>query len=361
MRHLATEVLSIGGTLVCLPDPSSVELGSTSIKPVATYNVCNKNNQVQRTKTEGRIPALLDGPGYHAANQAFLNRWSSDHDELLYFIREHAPRALQSECGAEAGAYMYEILSVGSGDGRRDEAALDLLEDILPESTAVKYSAVDPSEEQMEALRGRFETRAATGKRSLLAAAETMTAEAFDFPRGKYDLILFTHSLYHMPGSEKEVMTKAIGALRPNGRIIVALSTERGGIFQMMGSFWQTIDYSRFEVGDGLFGQESLMKLLNDDDDFGVESCLKLKKLPDVYIDVSVCLSDGSEEGRHLLNFVLQSDTAKLPTEVNRQVLDELKVKAPISADGKHYLSHGSGIFLISGEIDYLPHGMGSF
>jgi SAM-dependent methyltransferase len=296
---------------------------------------------------KGRIPALLDGPGYHAANMAFLNHWSSDQDELLGFIREHAPRDLQSECGAEAGAYTYEILSVGSGDGRRDAAALDVLEDILPESTAVKYSAVEPSEEQMEALRGRFETRAATGKRSLLDAAETTTAEAFDFGRGKYDLILFTHSLYHMPGSEKEVLTKAIGALRPNGRIIVALSTEQGGIFQMMGSFWQTIDYSRFEVGDGLFGQESLMKLLNDD--FGVENCLKLTKLPDVYIDVSVCFGDGSEEGKHLLNFVLQSDTAKLPTEVNKQVIEELKVKAPTSPDGKHYLPHGSGIFLISG------------
>jgi histamine N-methyltransferase len=305
--------------------------------------------------TEGRIPALLDGPGYHAANQAFLNHWSSDYDDLLEFIREHAPRVLQSECGAEAGAYMYEILSVGSGDGRRDAAALDVLEDILPKSTAVKYSAVDPSEEQMEALVGRFENRAAAGKRSLLAAAETTTAEAFDFPRGKYDLILFTHSLYHMPGSEKEVMTKAMRALRPSGRIIVALSTEQGGIFQMMGSFWQTIDYSRFEVGDGLFGQESLMKLLNDD--FGVENFLKLLKLPDVCIDVSVCLGDGSEEGRHLLNFVLQSDTAKLPTEVNKQVIEELKVKAPISPDGKHCLPHGSGIFLIRCSEIFLVSG----
>lgn len=290
--------------------------------------------------TKDRIPALLDGPGYHAANQAFLNHWSADHEELLNFIRENAPGAEQ--------ASSYEVLSVGSGDGRRDTSALDVLEDLLPESTDINYTAVEPSEEQMEALRGRFESRAAVGKRSRLAAAETMTAELFDFQPGKYDLILFTHSLYHMPGYEKEVISKSIGALQPKGRIIAALSTEKGGIFQMMESFWQTIDYSRFEVSNGgLFGQESLVKLLQDE--YGAESCLKLTQLPDVHIDVSACLDDRSEEGRHLLNFVLQSDTAKLPTEVSKRVIEELIAKAPISPDGKHHLPHGSGIFLICG------------
>lgn len=291
-----------------------------------------------------RIPALLDGPGYHAANQAFLKYWSSDHQELLDFIREHAPGH------DEAAGAAYEVLSVGSGDGRRDAAALDVLEDLLPEPAVVNYTAVEPSEEQMNALQERFDSRAAEGKRSRLDSAETTTAELFDFPRGKYDLILFTHSLYHMPGSQEEVMSKAIGSLRPNGRIIVALSTEQGGIFQMMGLFWQTIDYSRFEVSNGgLFGQESLMKLIEDE--FGAEKCLKVQKLPDVHIDVSVCFVDGSKDkdGRHLVNFVLQSDTSKLPEEVNNRVMEELKVKAPKSSDGKYRLPHGSGIFLICG------------
>ena len=73
-----------------------------------------------------------------------------------------------------------------------------------------------------------------------------------------------------------------------------------------------------------MFGQESLIKLLEDD--FGAQTRLKLlTKLPGVFIDVSVCFVGGSEEGKHLLDFILQSDTAILPKEVNDQVLDVLR------------------------------------
>ena len=83
-------------------------------------------------------------------------------------------------------------------------------------------------------------------------------------------------------------------------------------------------------------------------DEFGPErSCLELTKLPDVYIEVSVCFTD-SEEGRDLLNFVHQSDIAKLSAEVTKQALEDLKTKAPKSRHRNHHLPYGSGIFLIS-------------
>ncbi len=95
----------------------------------------------------------------------------------------------------------------------------------------------------------------------------------------------------------------------------------------MMGSFWQTIDYSRFEKGGGgIFGQESLVKLLEEE---GFRGCLlKLKKLPGVHIHVSICFDDDTnsgEEKQHLLNLILQSDTDKLPKEVHEHVMEELK------------------------------------
>jgi ubiquinone/menaquinone biosynthesis C-methylase UbiE len=281
-------------------------------------------------ETMDRIQADLTDEGYKYANEAFQKYWSGDHDEYLKFIRSHTP-SRESDI---------KVLSVGAGDGMRDEQALKVFRDVCP-SAEIHFTAVEPNSAQLNALKKVFQKN--TGIVSSLEAIES-TGEDYEFPESTFDIIMFTHSLYHMAGAQSELLDRSIKALKPNGRIFVALSSEQGGIHQMMGSFWGTIDYSRFEKGDGLFGQESLLKILSEN----YKDRFEFKALPGVYIDMRNSLNGNLDKGgRHLLNFVLQSDTSKLPSEIESKVIATLDGMAPKADDGSRRLPHGSGVFAI--------------
>lgn len=264
-----------------------------------------------------RVPALLSDGSYQAANEAFLSRWSSDEDELQAFLKKHAPSAADD---------VY-VLSVGAGNGNRDVLALQTLKGSYKKT--ISYTAVEPNKAQTDLLRNNMKKAASSIDNLTLTVIEAK-AEDYVFGEGLHDIVLFTHSFYHMAGCEKEVLRNAVKSLKKGGRIIVALSTENGGINQMMGSFWGEIDYSHFETGGGLFGQEKFLKLAADE-----KLEVDLQVLPDVYIDVEDASSD-------LLNFIMQCDSSKLPEEMLKRVKNKLTELSP-----SQRLPHGSGLICI--------------
>eukprot|EP00934_Nitzschia_sp_Nitz4_P005078 Nitzschia sp. Nitz4//scaffold102_size76354//4862//5746//NITZ4_005622-RA/size76354-processed-gene-0.31-mRNA-1//-1//CDS//3329532219//5068//frame0 len=288
-----------------------------------------------------RIECELTEEGYSLANKAFLEKWSGDHDELLSFIK-----TTKKEDDTELAELA--VLSLGAGDGARDIDALKTLQLEHPKAK-ILYTPLEPNQAMMDKL------KEALKKEPTFEIKETllMGAEDYDIPKDTFDVILMTHSLYHVIGKQTEVVKKAVEGLKksnPNSRVVVALSSEKGGIFQLMSAFWGTLDFSRFETeGGGLFGQESLLKLLEEN---YPDSQYSFKPLPSVYIDVSEYLSkkrkktEDEQVAPHLLNFCLQSDTSKLDEKLNLEVIAKLETLTKCS-DGVYQLSHPSGLAVL--------------
>lgn len=273
------------------------------------------------------ISAPLEADNYRAALVAFQKTWSGDHDELLAFVEMHAPLHVQGQD--------LHVLSIGAGDGKRDAAALKVLYKVSkPEN--IFYTALEPNGAQLAVLSEYFASK--------VEHAECVTlqqnAQDYVFPEATFDVIFYTHSLYHMRGVEHELLEKSVQALKPDGCIIVALATEQGGIPKMKAAFAHIIEYGV----QGSFGQESVLKMLEAHFDVAQ---YQFRALPEVYIDVRSCFEAGSDLGKPLLNFVLQADTSKLPDEVMSNVLEKLAQMAPQFEDGSRRLPHGSGLFLI--------------
>lgn len=275
-------------------------------------------------RTSERLALPLSAEGYAQANEAFRQCWTADRDEVLAFLQARLP----------APADALRVLGVGVGDGAFDVQIIGALRAAFP-AAPIAYAAVEPNEAQLQRFAERLEAHAPADVALSLhpLRAEDYRAEA------PLDLIHYIHSLYHMPGAEARLLGEAVAALAPGGRLLIALSAERGGIFQLMGRFWERIDYSFFT--GGLFGQEQLRALL---DAAGARYDAEL--YPQVAIDVGACFDQGSELGRHLLNFLLQADMGRAPAELRAEALAALDELAR-DEGGRRLLAHPSGVFVV--------------
>lgn len=273
-----------------------------------------------------RLALPLSAEGYAQANEAFRQCWTADRDEVLAFLHNHLPTPTQATL---------RVLGVGVGDGSFDARIIGLLRDVFP-TPVIAYVAVEPNEAQLSRFAERLR---AAPPADVQLGLHALPAEEYQI-EAPFDLIHFIHALYHMPGSEERLIREAVAGLRPGGRLLVALSSERGGIYQMMGQFWNRIDY-RFFTG-GLFGQESLRAVFNT---IGV--AYEDEVYPDVAIDVRACFEPDSALGRHLLNFLLQADMAQAPEPLRRAALSALDALARTD-NGRRLLAHPSGVFVVT-------------
>lgn len=277
---------------------------------------------------EGETPLRLPltAEGYAAANEAFRQCWMADRAEVLAFLRADPPQI--------SGDGM-DVLGIGVGDGSFDMRIIACLRELYG-NRPIKYVAVEPNEAQMQGFRERASTLSRSGVE--FTFRQEMAEEYV--PERLFDLIHYIHSLYHMPGSEERLILQAVAHLQPGGRLLIALSSEQGGIYQMMQRFWDVIDYSFFT--GGLFGQESLRAVLERN-----KLAYHDELYPDVAIDVTACFDPMSELGMHLLNFLLQADMQRAPTAVRTQALDTLAELSRVEA-GRRLLPHPSGVFMVS-------------
>ncbi|MFY0583262.1 class I SAM-dependent methyltransferase [Cystobacter fuscus] len=238
-------------------------------------------------------------------------------------LRAHPPRV---------GAEGLDVLGIGVGDGSFDLQLIDTL-CTLGGEVPLSYVALDPNQAQLDGFRSRVggAARGTTGFTFLALRAEDYV------PDRRFHLIHAIHSLYHMPGGEERLVRTWLEHLRPGGRLLIALSSERGGIYQLMRRFWNEIDYSFFT--GGLFGQESLRALFER---HGTAYDFELH--PEVSIDVSACFEPDSALGRHLLDFLLQADLRRAPESLRQRVLEALEELSRV-VGGRRLLPHPSGVF----------------
>lgn len=273
-----------------------------------------------------RLSLQLTAEGYAAANDAFRRCWSADRAEVLSFLRAHPP---------SVGAEGLNVLGIGVGDGSFDLQLIDTLRSLGGE-VPLTYVAVEPNEAQLDGFRSRVSGAPERNTRFTFLA---LRAEDY-VPDRRFDLIHYIHSLYHMPGGEERLVRMSLEHLRPGGRLLIALSSERGGIYQLMQRFWNEIDYSFFT--GGLFGQESLRELFERN-----AIAYRYELYPQVSIDVSACFEPDSELGRHLLDFLLQADMRRAPESLRQRVLEALEELSQVVGD-RRLLSHPSGVFTAS-------------
>lgn len=277
-------------------------------------------------QTPLRLP--LSAEGYAAANEAFRRCWMADRAEVLAFLSNHLPSFAVDTASA---------LGIGVGDGEFDVQIIDTLRNSIGDRP-LSYVAVEPNEAQIEGFRRRVEqSRFANTQFSFVA----QRAEDYQ-PGQQFDLIHYIHSLYHMPESEERLIVAARGWLKDGGKLLIALSSEQGGIYQIMSRFWGVIDYSFFT--SGLFGQESLRAVLERND-----ISYEYELYPEVGIDVSECFDPSSELGKDLLNFLLQADIRSAPDDLRTQILATLDELARSEGD-RRILSHPSGVFVVSND-----------
>jgi SAM-dependent methyltransferase len=270
-----------------------------------------------------RLSLPLTAEGYAAANEAFRRCWSADREEVLSFLRAHPP---------SPGAEGLNVLGIGVGDGSFDLRLIDTLRTLSGE-VPLSYVAVDPNEAQLDGFRSRV-----NGAPERNTHFTFLAVRAEDYaPDRRFDLIHYIHSLYHMPDGEERLVRMSLEHLRPGGRLLIALSSERGGIYQLMQRFWNEIDYSFFTRG--LFGQESLRALFER---HGI--AYRYELYPQVSIDVSACFEPDSALGRHLLDFLLQADMQRAPESLRQRVLEALAELSQV-VDGRRLLPHPSGVF----------------
>lgn len=281
-----------------------------------------------RQEMPARLALPLSAEGYAEANEAFRQCWTADRDEVLAFLQARLP----------APAEPLRVLGVGVGDGAFDVRIIDALRAAYP-AAPIEYVAVEPNEAQLQ----RFAERlAAHAPADVALSLHPQRAEDYAIA-APYDLIHYVHSLYHMPGAQARLIEEAVAGLRPGGRLLIALSAERGGIYQLMGRFWERIDYSFFT--GGLFGQELLTALLD-----GMRVPYEAELYPEVAIDVSACFDPESQLGRHLLNFLLQADMGRAPAALRAEALAALDELARHEG-GRRLLAHPSGVFVVGAPV----------
>lgn len=279
-------------------------------------------------KQPERYTLPLSAEGYAHANEAFRQCWTADRDEVIAFLNDYMPLTESDSL---------RILGIGVGDGSFDMRIIRTLRATYRKAT-IDYVVVEPNTTQLDRFIGHIRADPPSG---VHVTMYPIRAEDYQIV-APFDLIHYVHSLYHMPGSEERLIRDAVAGLRPDGRLLIALSAEQGGIYQMMGQFWDRIDYSFFT--DGLFGQESLRTILNK-----LNVVYAEEVYPEVAIDVSECFNPSSGLGRHLLNFLLQADMDQAPQELRHDVLAALDALARTEGR-RRLLAHPSGIFVVGAQ-----------
>lgn len=249
---------------------------------------------------------------YALANAAFLQYWTGDRPEVLAVVDEHITSVPS------------RILTIGSGKGEFEEMLIERLIERFGQLD-LSVVAVEPNAEQIDGFQRRVERLSNVNFTYHHLLAEEFTIET------SFDLILFIHSLYHMPDKEDELIRNAHAHLRPGGHVVITLATECGAIYQLIQRFWNQIDYSHL---GHLFGQESCKSML---DELGISYFFC--SYPEVGIEVTE-LSDD------LLCFLFQINVYALPDGIRadmRAAVDDIAYER----DGRRYVPHGSGVFVL--------------
>jgi SAM-dependent methyltransferase len=195
------------------------------------------------------------------------------------------------------------ILSVGCGTGAFDER---ILRYVRSRMNRVAYLGIEPNE--VEAT--EFLERMRAQKSDQVEVSVLVQKFGDRLFEQEFDLILFVQSIYYLEDRNDAIDT-ALQALKPGGELVIviapdeALNTIANLIWQrQMGqkSWFSTDVRAHFEARGLDYSETRISANLNAND----------------------CFGESSEEGRNIVDFIVQTRTDQLPTALGNNISDFL-------------------------------------
>jgi SAM-dependent methyltransferase len=270
---------------------------------------------------QDQLTPLLSESEYAAAFAAYRTK-TNQAELMLEWLRKHAEFIVKE-------TDELSVLSVGTGYGEFDLAAIPILQKLAPR---LRYTAIDPNAPMLEQFKTDFRAR---GIQNVELDVQNCSFEKFIASSPKqYDLIHFTHCLYFI-SDRAEAIKQSLKLLKPNGLILIFNSMTAG-------SQDLRIRFTKKATGKAslIFSAEQLKELLEHE---------TIKHHFDVInsaTDVTDCFSKRPTGGL-LLNFFLLCNTDNIPRNLRSEVLDYMKLIA--FREGSRFLIlHPVGVFCIS-------------
>jgi SAM-dependent methyltransferase len=195
------------------------------------------------------------------------------------------------------------ILSVGCGTGAFDERILRYVRSPM---NRVAYLGIEPNE--VEA--AEFLERMCTQKSEQVDVSVLVQKFGDRLFEQEFDLILFVQSIYYLE-DRKDAIDTALQALKPGGELVIviapdeALNTIANLMWQrQMGQkSWFSVDVrAHFEARGLAYSETRISANLNANE----------------------CFGESSEEGRNIVDFIVQTRTDQLPTGLRNDISDFL-------------------------------------
>jgi SAM-dependent methyltransferase len=195
------------------------------------------------------------------------------------------------------------ILSVGCGTGAFDERILRYVRSPM---NRVAYLGIEPNE--VEA--AEFLERMCTQKSEQVDVSVLVQKFGDRLFEQEFDLILFVQSIYYLE-DRKDAIDTALQALKPGGELVIviapdeALNTIANLMWQrQMGQkSWFSGDVrAHFEARGLDYSETRISAILNANE----------------------CFGESSEEGRNIVDFIVQTRTDQLPTALRNDISDFL-------------------------------------
>ncbi len=234
---------------------------------------------------------------YDASYQVFLKNWQVNRQVALDLMQKHLkPQPPQ-----------VAVLSVGAGPGDFDVQVISTLKQEISKEFKLRYVAVEPNHLH----RQRYEQKINPSKYADIdLKVHPEKIEEF-WTDEKFDIIHYTHSMYHMPGHEQQLVQKAMEMLKENGFLILTLDTRDAIIFD-------TIFKYAALTGEGFTDMLQMEKMQTMVDELGLS--YEVVKYPE-YMDVTLCFEENSSAGKALMDFFCQADSSQLSDEQRQEML----------------------------------------
>lgn len=252
---------------------------------------------------------------------------SGEHKKIRKFIDEK----MTGEFARIAeGKSKMEVLGVGSGGGELDSHILSVLQTVLP-GTPVTADVVEPSSELTDQFKALVAKTAHLQKVPIAWHAMTCgeyEKQVKDKEQNKrFDLIHMIQMLYYVDDYAATIKLFH-SLLKENGKLLIVHEAANSGWDKL----WKT--YKRElcikTISDYLSAGEIKVHL----DKLGLK--YEEHKIPNTF-DITDCFSPDSEQGRHQLDFMTDSNNFQesFSSEVKAGILDLLKNKCSVQKNGR--------------------------
>ena len=238
---------------------------------------------------------------YNTSYQVFLDSWHGNRQIVIDLMQENL----------KPQGSTVNVLSVGAGSGVFDVQVITALKQHLPEKSTLKYVAVEPNHMDCQ----RYEQTTSTLE---LANVEMVvhTGKIEDFQTTeKFDLIHYTHCLYHMPGNEKQIVQRGMQMLKDNGFLAITLCTKEATILKTIFKYAEL-------TKEGFTEMLEMQQMQAMIDELGF--FYKLVTYPE-YLDVKHCFDRNSAAGKLMMDFMCQADSSSLSDRQRSEISNILE------------------------------------